>query len=110
MTATIVRLFHSTTEASAQRILSSGFVDGEGTYGMDLAEPLRGVWFSDVPLDGNDFGRLGCTTILAVDVPTEVVAAWEIVEEGAPKRYREWCIPAELVNARGRVQRIGGKS
>ncbi len=98
-----MRLFHGTTEAAADAILAGGFRDGEGFYMTDVR--IVGVWLSDVPLDCNDHGKLDCTAMLAVDIeltPDEV-ASWELVEEGKP--YREWLIPADVVNARARVSR-----
>ena len=44
-------LFHKTSAAAAPKILSGGFIDAEGSFGMvGLDEPLRGVWVSDLPL------------------------------------------------------------
>ena len=66
---------------------------------------IVGVWLSDVPLDCNDPGKLDCTAMLAVDIeltPDEM-ESWEVVEEGS--RYREWVIPADVLNAKARVSR-----
>jgi len=52
------------------------------------------VWFSDRPLDANDGAR--GDGLLVVDIPEEVIVDYEWVEEG--KGYREWLIPAEVVN------------
>jgi hypothetical protein len=62
-----MRLYHRTTRDAATAIVSSGFLDGEGNYGLYDAithEPhvLRGVWVSDVPLDENE-GAWGDTLL-----------------------------------------------
>ena len=53
-----------------------------------------GVWLSDRPLDANE-GAHG-DVLLAVEIPVDDVLFYEWVEEGKP--YREFLVPAELVN------------
>src|SRR5215472_8177161 len=66
---------------------------------------LSGVWVADRPLDPGDFGGSGVETdLLAIDVPDAALADFEVYEDGKP--YREWCVPATLLNA-GRVQVTG---
>jgi hypothetical protein len=84
-------LYHRTSAADA--ILRDGFKDTTGYY-LTSTE-YNGVWFSDVPLDGNE-GADG-DMLLAVEIPEEVIAEYEWIEEGKP--YREWLIPADLVNS-----------
>lgn len=57
----------------------------------------------DVPLDVNDLGGLDQDRVLRVelDLPAEPLAAYEWVDE--ERRYREWLIPASIVNAAGTV-------
>jgi hypothetical protein len=88
-----LKLFHRTD--AAQEILDRGFRDGEGTY--LTTRRFRGVWLSDEPLDEND-GVAG-STLLMIEIPEEVVASWEWVEEG--KGYREFLVPADRVNQYG---------
>ncbi len=87
-------LYHTTYEAKA--ILDQGFRDGKGTYLTDDCE-FRGVWLADRPLDVNE-GADG-DGILVLDIPEEVIAEYEWIEEG--KRYREFLVPAEIVNRYG---------
>ena len=88
-------LYHRTTQDAAQAILAEGFRDGTGTY---LTDSLHtGVWLSDQPLDANE-GAVG-DTLLEMRMPAHVVEAYEWVQEGWP--YREFLIPAALVNAYG---------
>jgi hypothetical protein len=88
-----VRLYHRTD--AGEEILSRGFRDGDGGY--LTRNTYRGVWLSNQPLDVNE-GAIG-RTLLAVEVPEAIVAEWEWVEEG--KGFREFLVPAELVNEYG---------
>lgn len=90
----LVELYHRTPDA--ERVLTEGFEDGGGTYGTD--QWFEGVWLSDRPLEVND-GIVG--TLLMVEIPEAVIVHYEWVEDG--KLYREWLVPAEIVN-RYRVQ------
>lgn len=95
-----MRLYHVTTSEAAASIRAEGFRDGVGAYMLEDFE-LRGVWFSDYPLTANE-GAWGDTT-LAIEIDEEAVAEFELIEEG--KHFREWCIPAEIVN-RCRLQAV----
>jgi hypothetical protein len=63
-----------------------------------------GVWFSNVPLDEND-GAKGHTLIeILVDMTEKKISDFECFEEG--KGYREWLIPAAVINPLIRKIRI----
>jgi len=96
----VVTLFHRTTANAAQAILSSGFKDGTGKY---LAKnEYSGVWLSDVPLTLNE-GADGDTLLeVNLDLPKDELQDYEWVEDGKP--YREWLIPAELINTRASIR------
>ena len=55
-----------------------------------------GVWLADIPLDVNE-GASG-DTLIRVTLPLgrRTLSEFEVVEELKP--YREWQLPAELVN------------
>jgi hypothetical protein len=89
-----VKAFHRTDHAEA--ILEGGFRDGTGTYGTGIK--FSGVWFSDRPLDVGQ-GAIG-DTVLCLEIPDEVFAEYEWIEDGKP--FRESLIPACVVNAIGR--------
>ena len=92
-------LFHRTTEASAQKILTDGFRDATGVSMTDREH--TGVWLSNVPLDINE-GAVGDVLLkVSLDVSETEISDYEWVEELKP--YREWLAPAELVNAKGSV-------
>jgi len=77
---------------AAKQILAEGFRDAEGTY--LTANVYRGVWVADSPLDINE-GANG-DRLLSIDIPELVIADFEWIEEMKP--YREWLVPAELLN------------
>jgi hypothetical protein len=100
-----VKLYHATS--AAQAILADGFRDWSGSYGLaDAVEGtaliLTGVFISDRPLSANDgapvnWGDAPGDGVFEVTIPDDVdFAEYELIEEG--KGYREWCVPAELLN------------
>ena len=93
-------LYHRTSAAIAERILSEGFRDATGTY-LTLNEHT-GVWLSNVPLDVNE-GAKG-DTLLQVELPEKMIAKFEWIEDGKP--YREWLVPALLINKKGSGLRV----
>ena len=92
--------YHRT--AVAERILAHGFRDYTGSYGLDGAT-RTGVFLSDVPPD-EDEGAAG-EDLLQVTLPGELdISEYEIVEEGLG--YREWCVPAALLNEHSYIRRL----
>lgn len=93
--------YHRTSAAAAASILRDGFREATGSYGLDTLT-LTGVFLSDVPLDCQD-GAQG-DVLLRVRLPAHrVMDEFEIVEEAKP--YREWCVPARILNEFGVVTR-----
>lgn len=91
-------LFHRTTAKAARVILTRGFQDTSGYY--MVSRRTSGVWFSDRPLDANE-GAFGDTLLrLVLRAGPRELRKHEWVEDG--KGYREWQLPAALVNARRR--------
>jgi hypothetical protein len=92
-------LYHRTSAADAIRIIEEGFGDASDAY-MTTRKHV-GVWLSDRPLDENE-GAIG-DTLLQVDLllTEHAIAEYEWSEEGKP--YREWLMPAELINGNARV-------
>jgi hypothetical protein len=84
-----MRVYHRTYHASA--IMEEGFRDAECCYLTD--QLWRGVWVSDRPLDerqGADGDR-----VLVLTIPEQALLPYEWVE---PKGYREFLVPASLLN------------
>lgn len=95
-----MRLYHRTTSANAASILTRGFKDAVGRYMTEEAH--EGVWLSDRPLDANEGANGDTLLVVDLDVAAEELAdkfEWE--EEGKP--YREFLVPAALVNANGKI-------
>jgi len=94
----MLTLYHTTN--AAEVILTSGFRNGVGSYGLATLE-LRGVFLADCPVDCNE-GAIG-DQVLAVVLPDDVdLSDYELVDE--LKTYREWCVPAELINRHGQLR------
>jgi len=88
--------YHRTS--AAKEILEEGFRDREALYGVIGANrTFRGVWLSDRPLDAADC--IDGDTLLKIDISEDLLVDYEWIEEGT--HYREWLVPAELVNAFG---------
>lgn len=89
--------YHTTDAAEA--ILREGFRDATGSY-MIVGFELTGVFLGDSPMDINE-GAKG-DQVLRVEFPDDVdLAEYELIEEHKP--YREWCVPAALINTRAAV-------
>jgi hypothetical protein len=86
----------------ARLIISSGFKNGRGTYGTGRL--FRGVFLSDRPLDANEGANGDALLNVTLDLPESALAKCEWVEEG--KGYREWCVPARVVNRRMSVELV----
>jgi hypothetical protein len=97
-------LCHRTTAQAARAILEGGFRDRRGHFLFDIE--VEGVWLSDVPLDGNDFGHADWNTLLAVTLDDQYLIDCEVIEEGNDRSYREWLVPAAVINARGKVRLV----
>jgi hypothetical protein len=92
-----VKLFHSTSAEAAREILQSGF--RHATVQYVTQQTLSGIWLSDMQLDENH-GAIS-DALLIVEIESRLIGNYELHEEG--KGYREWLIPAELLNLRARV-------
>ncbi len=89
---------YHTTDA-AESILRDGFRDATGGY-MFAEVELTGVWLGDSPMTVNE-GAKG-EQVLLILFPADVdLSDHEIVEDGKP--YREWCVPAAIINTRATV-------
>jgi hypothetical protein len=92
--------FHTTP--AAEEILRAGFRDAEGSYGLTTLT-LRGVFVANIPVDCNE-GAIG-DQVLEILLPGDVdLTNFELIDEGRHSAYREWCVPAELLNARAEAR------
>lgn len=91
-------IYYHTTDA-ADDILAHGFRDATGSY-MMIGLELTGVWLGDRPMDVNE-GAKG-DQVLRVEFRDDVdLREFEVIEDGKP--YREWCVPAALINTEATV-------
>src|SRR4051812_11365936 len=99
-----MRFFHTTSCAAAEKILAGGFLDHSGTYGFGIW--LSGVFVSDVPVDGNEGAYTGALLVIDLPVPEDDLAQFEIavVDPETGGTYREWLIPAALLNEKALVR------
>jgi hypothetical protein len=91
-------LYHRTSQEAASAILADGFQDVEGTY--LTCNVHRGVWLADRPLDENE-GAFGNVVLKVEGIDERTIADCEWIEDGKP--YREWLIPAAVLNETGRT-------
>jgi hypothetical protein len=91
----ISKLYHRTSRVAARRIMRHGFKDSTNHYMEQRLD--AGVWLSSVPVNYN--GASG-DVLLRVDADLEEseLAKYEWIEKG--RDYREWLVPAALVNPR----------
>jgi hypothetical protein len=84
-------LYHFTTHDGAAQILADGFRDSKG----DAFFPA-GVWLSDSADDRHRaMHKPSEGELVAVEVPEDVASRFRIASF---PRWREFCIPAEIVN------------
>jgi len=93
-------LWHRTTAAAAPRILSSGFRDATGSFLTTGRH--RGVWLSNVPLSSNEGTVDGALLRVVIAVRATRLVDYEWIED--EKTYREFLVPAALVNRRATVE------
>lgn len=88
------RLFHCTSTASATAIERRGFRDSKPFPN------LHGVFLSDRPLTLADGVSKSCDVCFVLSVPADFdLQAWEVIEDERPSEaYREWLVPAKIVN------------
>jgi RNA:NAD 2'-phosphotransferase (TPT1/KptA family) len=90
--------YHGTSPEAAAVILQMGFLDGE-------RDGICGIWISDRPV-----GESGGETYLAIAIDRSVLPAdaeCEFTLEGST--YREWCVPAKVLNEHGTVIQLGDR-
>jgi hypothetical protein len=95
-------LFHRTTEESAAAIIENGFADHTGNYLTESSH--TGVWLSDVPLDINEGPKGDVLLEVALSIPENRLSEYEWAEDW--RDYREFLVPAELINLTAKVRII----
>ena len=106
-----MKLYHVTSAAAAKRIMRGGFKDGRLSGLSTFDDKLRkAVSLLDLPADENE-GAASSEACIEVDVPDDVAAEHEMLEEllpddpevegqpeGSTHWVSEWAIPARVLN------------
>jgi len=97
-----MRLYHHSPHCEA--ILREGFHDRRGYW---LVGHLfwQGVWVENAPGRGPD-GR--DWRVIAVDLPEELAARYELTELDKRLPFREFLVPADVLNRAGAPQLVPG--
>lgn len=95
--------YHRAKPEIAQTILQEGFKNSSGDF---LTNKLwTGVWLSSVPAEKrNDEDDAVNLMVKFEATERELLSRWEWTAEGRP--YREWLIPAALLNKRASVEMV----
>ena len=90
----MTKLYHSTSAEASSQIELVGFLESS------LQDVVFGVWLSDRPLDHGDGVAHRAATCYCIEVPFGIdLSEYEAINEGKPfEAYREWIVPADLVN------------
>jgi hypothetical protein len=91
-----MKLYHRTTRENADLILREGFQDEKERYTSDFDD--EGVWFSDVPKDAIECDSDEVVVAIDVGFSARSLSTFECTE--VETAYREWLIPAALVNSK----------
>jgi hypothetical protein len=98
-------VYHATrNRETLTAIVTNGFIDVGGTYLTD--QWWEGVWLSDRPLSTGEGGLSGDEPLLRLDIPENALAEHEWVNEPF-MGYREWLVPAAIVNGYGPPVHVG---
>jgi len=101
-TAVGLVFYHRTSDEGVAAILENGFKDSEGFYGMGIE--LKGVWISNRPLDINEGTAPGPLLRIMLRTVEAQLEEFEVINDGAT--YREWCLPAALLNSKATAEVI----
>ena len=86
--------YHRTTVEGARSILESGFRNSSGYFLNNRI--WNGVWLSSIPVDNEHCAAGDALLMVKVETDEHELARWEWTAEG--RAYREWLIPANIIN------------
>ena len=94
-------IYYHRTAAAADTV-THGFCDASASYGL-VGITRTGVFISDQPLGTED--EADGDQLLMVSLPQHVdLRDYEIAQDSTS--YREWCVPAELLNRWAHVKPV----
>lgn len=94
--------YHRTNATNAREIVESGFRNTSGYFMGNRT--WTGVWLSSAPFDSKNNGEDDALLMVKLHIDERDLARWEWTAEG--RSYREWLIPANLVNRCATVQMV----
>lgn len=99
-----LRFYHRTSKENGRAIVESGFQNSTGYLFGNRA--WTGVWLTSMPLD--QVAETESDTLLKVKlhVSERELARWEWT--GEKRCFREWLIPAALLNRRMKAEVVSG--
>ena len=93
-------VFHVTTRENAEQIRLNGFIDPQeiNINGHECVPIEEGVYFADQPLQDGSLDS-EANFYFQIDIPDEILDEFEAADEASEVvSYREWVIPADVVN------------
>ena len=93
-------IFHTTTSENAEQIRLDGFEDPkEKVVGGRVCAPTEeGTYFADQTMIDNSLDS-GASFYFQIEIPENIIEEYEETDEANETVcYREWVIPAEIVN------------
>lgn len=91
--------YHLTSAENARAIVNNGFRDSIGHFLTNRT--WTGVWLSCRPPETADSLPGHSLLVVHLEMSEPESARWEFTGEGRP--YREWLIPAKILNRRATV-------
>lgn len=93
--------YHRTNVNEGRSIVENGFKNSSGYF---LGNRIwTGVWLSSVPLDC-DPSKDEALLMVKLEIEPKNLSRWEWTSEG--KAYREWLMPASIINRCATVETV----
>jgi hypothetical protein len=94
--------YHRTNAENARAIIDGGFRNSSGYF---LSNRIwTGVWLSSMPVDSEPGVEGDALLMVKLEIDAGELSRWEWTGEG--RSYREWLLPASIVNKCATVQMV----
>jgi len=93
-------IFHTTTSENAEQIRLNGFVDPQGMVveNHDCVPTEEGTYFADQAVADGSLDS-GASFYFQIEIPEDIIDEYEETDDANEAvAYREWVIPANIVN------------
>lgn len=94
--------YHRADAENARTILDKGFANTSGHFLNNRI--WTGVWLTSMPVDSSNAGGDEALLMVKLETAEQALSRWEWTAEG--KSYREWLMPAALVNKCAKVELV----